>query len=109
MIDLHNLEIPILGMNCKVTEKKLKDDDGLFHADSFSIEISKTIKDQNYKLKVLAHEMGHAMIERLGMSGQLNESVEEILVDSFANVFMETFVIDPNSLEAFRIDRAPEK
>ena len=102
-LNLNNLSIPILGRPCKVIVKALDGNEGEFVASEFNIYMDKGLTDPERQLQTLCHELGHALLERIGMRGQLDSITEEILVESFANFFLETFVIDADDLEIYRI------
>lgn len=87
------MELDVLGrkISCKVIEN-LKDEtgrlDGNYCPEEFLIEVDK----EKVECKItLLHEMGHAMFHRLGC--ELDPNLEEILVESFANVVNENFDI----------------
>lgn len=96
-LSLDGLEIPVYGRGCIISESDtdLDGSDGLFHPTTFTIEIRSNLS-HNDKLRVLFHELGHAVIDRLGLA--LDAHLEEILVTGFESLFAETFDVDAEIL-----------
>lgn len=101
-LKLNNLSIPIMGKPCQIIVKSLDGNEGEFIASEFKIYMCKSLTDPTRQLQTLCHELGHALMERIGMRGMLDSITEEILVENFANLFLEIFVIDPDDLETYR-------
>tara|TARA_R110000803_G_scaffold162194_1_gene225852 strand:+ start:40827 stop:41183 length:357 start_codon:yes stop_codon:yes gene_type:complete len=93
-ISFDGLIIPVLGKDCKVIElEKLEDDNaGNFCGENFQIELLESLSLEK-KINTLAHELGHATLERLGI--HLDPLVEETVINNVANVFTEAFDVDP--------------
>lgn len=100
MIDLDGLLIPILGRDVVVFEVSdddmVQDDlnDGLFCHETFIISIRKSITNDDYKMRCLAHELGHAFIYRAGLCDSLDDKSEECLAECIGNLLIESFGVD---------------
>ena len=52
------------------------------------------LKDKEFTMEVLIHEMGHALMDRMGVRlTQLPPELEEIIVQAFAIMLIENFDI----------------
>lgn len=72
------------------------DFDGAYVASEERIVIDTELKD-NEKHAVILHEAVHALFDRLGLKGNLPESLEEILSETFALMVTENFKIKPKT------------
>jgi Zn-dependent peptidase ImmA (M78 family) len=96
--------VNILGRKSKIstkfkkgTSQELKsimarDYDGLFHGSSGEIWINPR-QDLECQWRTLFHEIGHGVMYRNGLrfSDLVDERVEEVIVETFANVYFELF------------------
>lgn len=93
-------KVDIMGLKVKVTTKTPKEllitDTaklyyGHYDRESNHIWINKDIGNNETRYRTLFHEMGHATFQRSGVSfsGAIPMELEEILVETNANVFYE--------------------
>jgi len=93
-------KISVLGRKHTVTtriDRKLpkevaRDYDGLFHGSTGKIWVNPRQNDEN-QWRTLFHEIGHAIMYRNGLrfSDLVDERVEEVIVETFGNVYFELF------------------
>ena len=89
---LDGLIINVYGKEIKVIEKDLNEAYGYYDPKKNIIELKKDMK-QDQKVSTLVHEIGHALLDRLGISGDLGDIVEHAIVYGFEQVLSENFEI----------------
>lgn len=92
--------VMVLGQKVKVTTRTPKElvesgtslmYMGHYDGEANLIWINKDIGDNESKMRTLFHEIGHVTMQRSGVtfSGAVSRELEEILVETNANVFYE--------------------
>lgn len=87
----------VFGIKVKVYYKNLRDQGyaGLYYYDSRHIELDKTLTKKEESVTSL-HELFHATSDRLGLRNTgLRQEIEEVIVDNFAKVVEENFILVP--------------
>lgn len=87
----------VFGIKVKVYYKNLREQGyaGLYYYDSKHIELDKTLSKKEESVTSL-HELFHATSDRLGLKNTgLKHETEEIIVDNFAKVVDENFILTP--------------
>lgn len=79
-------EIPNLHNPLNLSEKV----DGVFWSEKNQILIDANLKTED-KYIAFAHELGHAMFDRLFSSSGISSEMEELIVDNTAVLFSEVF------------------
>lgn len=81
--------VVILGRRWKLSIKELPDEDaGECDKHLGHIYIAKGMSEKQFDHTVI-HEMGHALINRMGLDQVLSSDIEEIVTESFATFFLE--------------------
>jgi len=68
------------------------DDAGGIDLETFKICINPKSKDKH---QVILHEAFHGLLHRLGLSGHIDENLEEVLVDCFSTLVVENYTLKP--------------
>tara|TARA_Y100000310_G_scaffold243676_1_gene248218 strand:- start:4378 stop:4701 length:324 start_codon:yes stop_codon:yes gene_type:complete len=100
----NKLKIPVLGKIVTVIEVDDMESDGLFVHKDWVLKINKDLSDDDlsYKIHVLAHELVHALLARIGLTGYLSETTEEMLAEAFSNWLLEIFNPDISQVLRFK-------
>lgn len=86
----------VFGQPIKYKFTKLKEDDGLYHTLTKTIEISDKLKGREETLTIL-HEELHAIFDVLGFSSVVKDDVEELLVDNISRWICENYHLKPKT------------
>lgn len=87
-------KVVVFGKSCEISETDITSVDayGLFHPDTFKIQIQKDLSS-DLKEIVELHELGHALLTRLGLVDVIDGNLQEIIVEGYANFLHETFLM----------------
>lgn len=85
----------IMGKEYKIKKVNLPDnadsgwiEDDIIHVNLANISATRPKEDLLY---TLGHEIGHAIFRRAGFIQAVDPKLEEVMVDTFAKVFVELF------------------
>ena len=88
------MDILILGKKIPVIFTKNLEVDGeasagAYDAETRTIEINEDLRGTDRAIEILMHESGHALLDRIGLWGRLPPDLEEVIVESFKNLYLE--------------------
>lgn len=85
--------LKVFGSIVKVEVVDLGDSyGGLCHGDSL-IQINSRIKSEPERIRILIHELLHAVSYRVSLDQSISYEVEQIIVDTFSKALCENFDI----------------
>lgn len=83
--------VDVFGRMTPIEYKKLEDDTaGHFDRETKSIAISDDEKGAKY-VHTLLHELGHALMDRVGIHQAISDETEEIIAENYATMITELF------------------
>lgn len=82
--------LSIKGTKYKIKIVPLDDDHGKICYKTKIIKLDSN-DDEEQRARTLLHEIGHGIFNELSFNQPINEQLEEVIVDNFANVFYDLF------------------
>ena len=84
--------ISVFGQIIPVLKEPLDEYDGMYCSDKKTILIKDTLKDDQY-LITLIHEFIHSVFDRVGITHQLSDDLEEIICHCLSESLLENYDI----------------
>lgn len=94
-------KIQVYGKTYCIVPMNSEENHGLICHEELKIFLDKSLEGDD-KVQTLCHESIHAILHRIGVTQAISEGIEEIIADSIATWFVETFELKGKSFGSQR-------